>query len=102
MSTKRGEGRGPGDYPESRDHHRVLRSTGEQGKASPIRGGGRTEKRTRRRDAGKIVAVWSSVSQRAWAASVRCGEPSGAKVICSSILTPPPRATIGECDEAGP
>src|SRR6516162_10221066 len=63
----------------------VLRSTGEPGKASPIRGGGRTEKRTRRREPGKIVAVWSSVSQRAWAASVRCGELSGAKVICSSL-----------------
>src|ERR1700693_5859427 len=36
----------------------VLRSTGEPGKASPIRGGGRTEKRTRRREPGKIVAVW--------------------------------------------
>jgi hypothetical protein len=35
----------------------VLRSTGEPGKASPIRGGGRTEKRTRRREPGKIVAV---------------------------------------------
>ena len=31
----------------------VLRSTGELGKASPIRGGGRTEKRTRRREPGK-------------------------------------------------
>ena len=34
----------------------LLRSTGEPGKASPIRGGGRTEKRTRRREPGKIVA----------------------------------------------
>ena len=42
----------------------VLRSTGEPGKASPIRGGGRTEKRIRRREPGKIVAVWSSISQR--------------------------------------
>src|SRR5437588_788558 len=55
----------------------VLRSTGEPGKASPIRGGGHTEKRTRRREPGKTVAVWSSVSQRAWSAtilmiSVRC------------------------------
>jgi hypothetical protein len=31
----------------------VLRSTGEPGKASPIRGGGRTEKRTRRREPGE-------------------------------------------------
>ena len=35
----------------------VLRSTGEPGKASPIRGGGRTEKRTRRREPGKIVGL---------------------------------------------
>ena len=53
----------------------VLRSTGEPGKASPIRGGGCTEKRIRRREPGKIVAVWSSISLRAWAACVRCGEP---------------------------
>ena len=58
----------------------VLRSTGEPGKASPIRGGGRTAKRMRRREPGKIVAVWSSIPQRAWAARVRCGELSGAKV----------------------
>ena len=63
----------------------VLRSTGDPGKASPMRGGGRTEKRIRRRVPGKIVAVWSSVAQRAWAASVRCGELSGAKVIFSSL-----------------
>ena len=55
----------------------VLRSIGESGKASPIRGGGRTEKRIRRREPGKIVAVWSSISQRAWAACVRCGKLSG-------------------------
>jgi hypothetical protein len=35
----------------------VLRSTGEPGKASPIRGGGRTANRIRRREPGKIVAV---------------------------------------------
>ena len=63
----------------------VLRSIGEPGKASPIRGGGRTEKRIRRREPGKIVAVWSSVAQRAWAASVRWGELSGAKVMFSSL-----------------
>src|SRR5437667_431342 len=51
----------------------VLRSTGEPGKARPIRGGGRTANRIRRREPGKIVAVWSSISQRAWAACVRCG-----------------------------
>jgi hypothetical protein len=39
----------------------LLRWTGEPGKASPIRGGGRTEKRTLRREPGKSVAVWSSV-----------------------------------------
>ena len=49
-------------------------STGDPGKASPIRGGGRTAKRRRRREPGKIVAVWSSIAQRAWAARVRCGE----------------------------
>src|ERR1700686_2803277 len=43
----------------------VLRSIGEPGKASPIRGGGRTANRIRRREPGKIVAVWSSISQRA-------------------------------------
>jgi len=51
----------------------VPRSTGGPGKASPIRGGGRTAKRRRRRVPGKIVAVWFSISQRAWAARVRCG-----------------------------
>ena len=56
----------------------VLRSTGEPGKASPIRGGGRSAKRIRRREPGKIVAVWSSIPQRAWAARMRCGELSGA------------------------
>src|ERR1700738_459164 len=55
----------------------VVRSTG-PGKASPTRGGGRTAKRMRRREPGKVVAVWSSISQRAWAACVRCGELSGA------------------------
>src|ERR1700680_1006089 len=63
----------------------VLRSIGEPGKASPIRGGGCTEKRIRRREPGKIVAVWSSISQRAWAAWVRCGELSGTKVICNLL-----------------
>jgi peptide deformylase len=35
----------------------VFRSTGEPGNASPIRGGGRTVKRMRRREPGKMVAV---------------------------------------------
>ena len=39
----------------------------------------------RKREPGKTVAVWSSMSQRAWAARVRCGELSGAKVTCSSL-----------------
>jgi len=30
-------------------------------------------------------ATWSSISQMAWAACVRCGELSGAKVISSSV-----------------
>src|SRR5271170_374383 len=55
----------------------VLCSSGEPGKASPIRGGGRTAKRIRRCEPGKIVAVWSSLLQRAWAAWVRCGERRG-------------------------
>src|SRR5215470_13391178 len=63
----------------------VLRSPGEPGKASPIRRGGRIAKRIRRREPGKTVAVWSSISQSAWAACVRCGELSGAKVILSSL-----------------
>ena len=49
----------------------VLRSPSERGKASPIRGGGRTAKRIRKREPGKVVAVRSSFSRRAWAASVR-------------------------------
>ena len=54
----------------------ALRSGGKPGKASPIRGRGRTAKRMRGREPGKTVAVWSSMSQRAWAARVRCGELS--------------------------
>jgi len=46
----------------------VRRSPGEPGKASPIRGGGRTAKRIRKREPGKVVAVSLSVSHRAWAA----------------------------------
>jgi hypothetical protein len=38
----------------------VLCSTGEPGKARPIRRGGRTAKRIVSRDPGKVVAVWSS------------------------------------------
>src|SRR5262252_5730279 len=63
----------------------VLRSTGEPGKASPIRRGGRIAKRIRKREPGKSVAVWSRITQGAWAACVRCGELSGAKVILSSL-----------------
>jgi hypothetical protein len=64
----------------------VLRSTGGPGKASPIRRGGRMAKRIRKPEPGKIVAVWSRIAQSAWAACVRCGELSGAKVILSSLL----------------
>jgi hypothetical protein len=63
----------------------VLRFPGEQGKASPIRGGGPTAKRRRKREPAKLVDVWSSFSHKAWAACVRCGELSGANVICSSL-----------------
>jgi len=49
----------------------VLRSTGELGKASPIRRGGRNAKWIRKREPGKIVAVLSRISQSAWAACVR-------------------------------
>jgi hypothetical protein len=63
----------------------VPRSTGEPGKARPIRRGGCIAKQIRRRELGKIVAVWSRITQSAWAACVRCGELSGAKVILSSL-----------------
>src|SRR5215813_13957169 len=42
-------------------------------------------KRIRKREPGKSVAVWSRITQSAWAACVRCGELSGAKVILSSL-----------------
>ena len=63
----------------------AVRLAGEAGKASPMRGGGRTANRMRRREPGKVVAVLSRLSQSAWAARVRCGELSGAKVILSSL-----------------
>jgi len=63
----------------------AVRLAGEAGKASPMRGGGRTANRMRRREPGKVVAVLSRLSQSAWAARVRCGELSGAKVIMSSL-----------------
>ena len=63
----------------------ALRSTGEPGKASPRRRGGRILKRIRRREPGKVVAALLRTSQSAWAACVRCGELSGAKVIVSSL-----------------
>ena len=59
-------------------------SSGEPGNASPIRRGGRIAKRMRRREPGKMVAVLSRISQRAYAACVRCGELSGAKMRLSS------------------
>jgi hypothetical protein len=63
----------------------VLRLTGELGRGNSICRGGRIAKRIRRREPGKIVAVWSRITQSAWAACVRCGELSGAKVILSSL-----------------
>src|SRR5271166_5796104 len=49
----------------------AVRLAGEAGKASPMRGGGRTANRMRRREPGKVVAVLSRLSQSAWAARVR-------------------------------
>src|SRR5215831_11345889 len=62
------------------------RLPGEPGKARPIRRGGWTANRIRWEEPGKTVAVLLRMSHRAWAASVRCGELSGANVICSSLL----------------
>jgi len=46
----------------------ALRSTGEPGKASPRRRGGRILKCIRRRERGKMVAALLRTSQSAWAA----------------------------------
>jgi len=62
----------------------ARRSTGEPGKASPMRRGGCISKCIRRREPGKMVAALLRTSQSAWAACVRCGELSGAKVMVSS------------------
>ena len=51
----------------------ALRSTGEPGKASPMRRGGLISKRIRSREPGKMVAALLRTSQSAWAACVRCG-----------------------------
>ena len=56
----------------------VLHSTGDPGKARPTRGGGRMAKRIRRRDPGKMVGVWSSISQRARAARCRANRDRSA------------------------
>src|SRR5260370_23725085 len=61
-----------------------------------MRGGGRTAKRMRRREPGKVVAVWSSIPQRAWAACVRCGELSGAKVDMQLAIADADVACSGE------
>src|ERR1700674_1172477 len=56
----------------------VARLGGVPGKARLMDGGGRTAKRTRRREPGNTVAVWSRSSQRECTTRVRCGELSGA------------------------
>ena len=59
----------------------LLRSTGEPGKASPIRGGGRSAKRIRRRDlfhrdaVKQITKLKDGDGQYIWRQSVREGEP---------------------------
>jgi len=63
----------------------AVRLAGEAGKASPMRGGGCTANRMRKRKPGKVVAVLPRTSQSTWAARLRCGELSGAKVILSSL-----------------
>jgi len=47
----------------------------------------------RKREPGKIVAVWSRISHRALSARVRFGELRGASVTCSSA--------VGDADVAG-
>src|SRR5208283_3540385 len=82
----------------------AVRLAGEAGKASPMRGGGRTANRMRRREPGKVVAVLSRISQSAWAARVRCGELSGAKVILSSLSETrmSPAAANSSCSRVRP
>src|ERR1700676_3149303 len=58
----------------------VARLGGVPGKARLMDGGGRTAKRTRRREPGNTVAVWSRSSQRECTTRVRCGELSGPRV----------------------
>ena len=77
----------------------VLRPVGVPGKASPMSGGGRTAKRKRRRVPGNTVVVWSSSLQSGSAARVRCGELSGASVICnsSSVIWMSPAVAKSSC-----